>query len=199
MQKRKGFTLAEVLITLSIIGVVAALTIPAITASTNQSRARASVKKAVSVLNQALTLSIAQDGVSANSVSANSQELANIFLGYLSSLSNTTNTTTPSITTADGMTYTFYHTTATGCSSPADNLIDAATCIVEVDINGESGSEVISNTSNWSDLYYLIIKDSEVVPANANSANKLSISNSNFRVTTTGDMDSDVAQNALLN
>ncbi|NLF82861.1 MAG: prepilin-type N-terminal cleavage/methylation domain-containing protein, partial [Candidatus Gastranaerophilales bacterium] len=71
--KKKGFTLAEVLITLSIIGVVAALTIPAITASTNEARARSSIKKAVSVLNQALTLSIAQEGQGANSVSSSSQ------------------------------------------------------------------------------------------------------------------------------
>lgn len=127
MQNRKGFTLAEVLITLSIIGVVAALTIPAITASTNQSRAKTSIKKAVSVLNQALTISIAQDGMSANSTNSTAG-LRTIFQNYLSILSNDAN----SVTTADGMIYTFYVSGTAGCTEIANNVPNTSTCLLNL-------------------------------------------------------------------
>lgn len=50
----KGFTLAEVLITLGIIGVVASLTMPPLIANTKKQEASARIKKFVSVINQAL-------------------------------------------------------------------------------------------------------------------------------------------------
>ena len=59
---RKAFTLAEVLITLAIIGVVAALTIPSVISNTQQQEFRTGLRKAVSVLNQAITMNMALDG-----------------------------------------------------------------------------------------------------------------------------------------
>nr|QGT49720.1 hypothetical protein Melaina855_1070 [uncultured Candidatus Melainabacteria bacterium] len=50
---KAGFTLAEVLITLGIIGVVAAMTIPTLIANTVGNKYRSSFKKAVSTLSQA--------------------------------------------------------------------------------------------------------------------------------------------------
>lgn len=49
----KGFTLAEVLITLGIIGVVAALTIPTVVNKYREQATMAKVKKAYSIINQA--------------------------------------------------------------------------------------------------------------------------------------------------
>ncbi len=49
-----GFTLAEVLITLGIIGIVAAMTIPTLIAKVQHIQYRVSYKKAYSVINQAL-------------------------------------------------------------------------------------------------------------------------------------------------
>ena len=60
MTKRFGFTLAEVLITLGIIGVVAAMTIPTLIANTNGAKYRSQFKKTVSTLNQAGLMSQAQ-------------------------------------------------------------------------------------------------------------------------------------------
>ena len=54
MFKKLGFTLAEVLITLGIIGVVAAMTIPTLMQKTNDSEIKSSYKKMLSVLNQAI-------------------------------------------------------------------------------------------------------------------------------------------------
>ena len=52
----RGFTLAEVLITLGIIGVVAALTLPAVITNTQNKERQEALKKAYSVLQQALLL-----------------------------------------------------------------------------------------------------------------------------------------------
>lgn len=56
-----GFTLAEVLITLGIIGVVAALTMPALIANHQKTVVVTKLKKVYSVMNQAVTMSIAND------------------------------------------------------------------------------------------------------------------------------------------
>lgn len=64
MKKSLGFTLAEVLITLAIIGVVAAMTIPSVIVNTNQSEFKTGLRKAVSVLNSSLTMNIALEGES---------------------------------------------------------------------------------------------------------------------------------------
>ena len=58
---RDGFTLAEVLITLGIIGVVAAMTMPTLMNSTQGAQYKAAYKKALSALSQAVTLNVALD------------------------------------------------------------------------------------------------------------------------------------------
>lgn len=59
-KSKKGFTLAEVLITLGIIGVVAAMTIPTLIANTNGAKFRSQFKKTLSTLNQAVRNNVAQ-------------------------------------------------------------------------------------------------------------------------------------------
>lgn len=59
---KRGFTLAEVLITLGIIGVVAAMTIPTLIANTKSQQYRSKFKKAISTLSQAARMSQAQYG-----------------------------------------------------------------------------------------------------------------------------------------
>ena len=58
--KLKAFTLAEVLITLMIIGIVAALTIPSVISNYQQQEFKTGLKKAVSVLNEAIQMNINQ-------------------------------------------------------------------------------------------------------------------------------------------
>lgn len=57
MKNKQAFTLAEMLITLGIIGVVAAMTIPALMAHFQQEQTVTRLKKALSVINQAYRLS----------------------------------------------------------------------------------------------------------------------------------------------
>ncbi|MDO5438277.1 MAG: type II secretion system protein [bacterium] len=60
----KAFTLAEVLITLAIIGVVAAISIPSVISNSQQTEFKTGLRKAVSVLNSAITMNMALDGES---------------------------------------------------------------------------------------------------------------------------------------
>ena len=66
--KKFGFTLAEVLITLGIIGVVAAMTIPNLIANTNGAKYRSQFKKTLSTLNQAVKMATAQADVDFSSI-----------------------------------------------------------------------------------------------------------------------------------
>ena len=60
--RRIAFTLAEVLITLGIIGVVAAMTLPTLLANYRKNQAVTQLKKAYSEINQAIKLSEAENG-----------------------------------------------------------------------------------------------------------------------------------------
>ena len=63
-KRMNGFTLAEVLITLGIIGVVAAMTMPTLMNSTQGAQYKAAYKKALSAIAQGVTLNVALDDVS---------------------------------------------------------------------------------------------------------------------------------------
>ena len=60
MRKKYAFTLAEVLITLGIIGVVAAMSIPTLIANTNSAKFSSQFKKSLATLNQAALMSQSQ-------------------------------------------------------------------------------------------------------------------------------------------
>ena len=66
-----AFTLAEVLITLAIIGVVAAMTMPTLINNTNGAQFKTAYKKALSVLSQAVVMNIALDDYDLAGTSAN--------------------------------------------------------------------------------------------------------------------------------
>lgn len=82
---KNGFTLAEVLITLGIIGVVAAMTIPTLIANTRAAQLKSRYFKSYSTITQALKLMQADD-VSMDSAdySAYSNPLYKVFMRYLS-------------------------------------------------------------------------------------------------------------------
>ena len=60
--KKSGFTLAEVLVTLGIVGVVAAMTLPTVIANYQKQVTESKLKKVYTVLNQAFKLSETQHG-----------------------------------------------------------------------------------------------------------------------------------------
>lgn len=61
--KTKAFTLAEILITLAIIGIVAALTIPSLIQNYKAVQLKSQLQKAYSMLNQAIQMEYAETGI----------------------------------------------------------------------------------------------------------------------------------------
>lgn len=82
----QGFTLAEVLITLGIIGVVAALTIPNLVANHRAKELEIALKKNASIIQQALNLANEEEGETITSTSIPSRSLKEKLKPYLNVL-----------------------------------------------------------------------------------------------------------------
>jgi len=76
---KKGFTLAEVLITLLIIGVIASIVIPGLIADTQQAEYKAAWKKAFASISQAHKQIIMDNGGTLADAAANNSDLRNLF------------------------------------------------------------------------------------------------------------------------
>lgn len=81
--ENKGFTLAEVLITLGIIGVVAAMTLPALINNTRNMQYGVQLNKAYSVLSQAIAKINADQGYIVNQENYGAHKFAPILKQYL--------------------------------------------------------------------------------------------------------------------
>lgn len=82
MSVKKGFTLAEVLITLAIIGVVAALTIPTLMSNYQKTQYVTQLKQVYSQISQALKLLMADQGVDSISDVDNVTDFGNDSLAF---------------------------------------------------------------------------------------------------------------------
>ena len=103
MTKSSGFTLAEVLITLGIIGVVAAMTMPTLMNSTQGAQYKTAYKKALSAISQAIVLNVALDDYNladtvSNSTAANTQSLYTMFRNRMNVVKTASGTIGYSIT-----------------------------------------------------------------------------------------------------
>lgn len=122
MTKRYGFTLAEVLITLGIIGVVAAMTMPTLMNSTQGAQYKAAYKKALSALSQAVVLNVALDDYNFADLDADNYTLTDM----LSSRMNVVRTETGSNNIKNGD-KDYKVTTTTGTHEGAQGVEIAAT------------------------------------------------------------------------
>ena len=167
MTKRFGFTLAEVLITLGIIGVVAAMTMPTLMNSTQGAQYKAAYKKALSAISQGVTLNVALDGASfADSVAgtagstATANSVANILNARMNvvraalgnadtayTMSGTGAPTKAATNTAlffnDGVTFTFPNSAAACTSDPDNSGATRNICKGFIDVNGQKGPNKI--------------------------------------------------------
>ena len=125
MKKMNAFTLAEVLITLGIIGVVAAMTMPTLMSSTQGAQYKAAYKKALSALSQAVTLNVALDEW--NFADADGGTVYNISK-MLTSRMNVVRTESGSTNVKDsnGADYTAKTTTGSGAGTESDLTIDTS-------------------------------------------------------------------------
>ncbi|MCD8024385.1 MAG: type II secretion system GspH family protein [Candidatus Gastranaerophilales bacterium] len=143
MKKSLGFTLAEVLITLAIIGVVAAMTIPSVIVNTNQAEFKTALKKAVSVLNSSMTMNIALEGESPY----DNSNLFDYLQQHMSIMKSTTalsfNTANLAFYTSDGIRYEIPTTSKTLSSHEGTSVIFN---------NNRSGSHSSSNAGSRSGI-----------------------------------------------
>ena len=163
-RKKYGFTLAEALITLVIIGVIAALTIPAILVNTEQHEYKSALKKALSALNQVIELNIALEGYGPLEASdMTDPEIEDSFYEMFRNRMNVISTSTQyawgntmnyAFFTADGMRYEFpttpnqnmggtFATNNGKCATPGGIMQDDLgvvydrPCLIIVDVNGQ--------------------------------------------------------------
>ena len=165
MTKRLGFTLAEVLITLGIIGVVAAMTMPTLMNSTNGAQYKTAYKKALSVLSQAVVLNVALDDYDMSqttSVTTNDgASLYNMFNNRMNVVKTGGNVYSASNATDkvkfgdranytlyfnDGITFTFKNTDSGCTEGTADGTTVADhKCYGVIDVNGEKNPNKVVN------------------------------------------------------
>ena len=192
MTKRFGFTLAEVLITLGIIGVVAAMTMPTLMNQTNGAQYKAAYKKALSAISQAVTLNVALDDVSfadtlagtagSQAANANGASIASLLtsrmnvvkaatadangVGYSIAQNGSTLTQDAGNTTLffnDGSTFTFVGTEA-GCTQGQAGVTDHP-CYGYLDVNGAKGpNKVVKCSSGTTDADCVADNPTDVYP-----------------------------------
>ena len=107
---KSAFTLAEVLITLGIIGVVAAMTMPTLLNATQAARSKTGFKKVMNVLNQALVVNYALEDFDAGSAASQTGEtsLYAIFKNRTNVMKTSTEETNNyTLYFNDGMTFSF--------------------------------------------------------------------------------------------
>ncbi len=180
--KKLGFTLAEVLITLVIIGVIAAMTVPTLMNNTNAQEFRSALKKAISATNQALTLHYALEGLSAQDYSSATDIVDDVFKTRMSIIeSDTSDDFTNSAcsdavwTTADGMKYCVTNWSSaqsdeqgTKCDSYNTEPCSSDGANLWIDVNGDKKPNAITTSSNRPrDIYQAQIYAQKVIPYGA--------------------------------
>lgn len=142
MTRKLGFTLAEVLITLGIIGVVAAMTIPSLMNQTGQAEFKTGMKKALSVLNQAITMNVALDGNDFSSltttVTNQSGSLYNMFVTRMNIVNTGGSSAIGGPFDPAKSNYTLFFNDGMAITFPqsASSCTSAAPCNLVVDVNG---------------------------------------------------------------
>ena len=180
--KKFGFTLAEVLITLVIIGVIAAMTIPTLMNNTNQQEFRVGLKKAISALNQAMSLNYALEGTTVGDTGlktcANVRD--NLFKKRMSVVSTgtagaafaTPASTTPDASgifyTADGMRFGIQGVTGSALGSFNDESYYG---YIVIDVNGEKGPNTATTSAAYPrDTYIVTMYGNRVVAGKESAA-----------------------------
>lgn len=188
---KKGFTLSEALIALAIIGFVALTVLPVTITNYKQQEYKIGLKKAVTVLNGAISLNIAKglgDAYKADSLlsylirsmeiisSTNSNARGNIELetidGMIFELPNETSQDfgNVEIKRTNGETYNWTQKINTCGTKGLDikgktkNIQDSEPCVIIVDINGRKRPNRLTTNETMGDKTYIIITDETVIP-----------------------------------
>lgn len=179
MKKSYGFTLAEVLITLGIIGVVAAMTIPTLMNQTSGAEFKAGFKKMVSSLNQAITMNVALNSMDFSNLSAGDTATEDTIAGMISHRMNIFEYTDQALTgfgeLGNGTNYTFFFTDGMAVSFPQTGenctTVTSTGCAMLIDVNGKkrpnqlSTAKTDSEKTSLKDQFTVRIFNQQIVPS----------------------------------
>lgn len=168
--KNKGFTLAEVLVTLGIIGVISALTLPTFTQGSNMAKVGPLLGKAKSQFEQATIalmqekqvdslLAVYGDSSISNTLIFNTNAFMADLIHFLKGSRNNSE-----ITSADGVYYIISDRTAiSGSKYPYENVCSTK---MMVDINGK----IQGPNKDSKDIFYFELRDDgSLVPWGSNA------------------------------
>ena len=141
--KNKGFTLAEVLITLGIIGVISALTLPTFTQKTSGAKIGPQLAKAVSTYEQAAKAVLAEEDTDSLLAAAdNTTDLINKMGRYMN---GGVDTRDPIFTLKDGVSYYYKFQLRTPSATDSKYakevplVENTKTGLLTIDLNGSAG------------------------------------------------------------
>ncbi|MBQ8887467.1 MAG: type II secretion system protein [Candidatus Gastranaerophilales bacterium] len=181
--KKNAFTLSEILITLAIIGVIAAITIPALMNNSNGQEYRTAIKKAISGLNQAIALNFALEGLTAQDYTSSDDIVQNLFKKRMNNIKMPSDSeftvdicdSSPDsmFTTTDGMIFcvTNYLSDFSDEKGSKCDFYNSTPCTKEdganiwIDVNGvKKPNRVTTSSQRPRDIYQAQIYAQKVVP-----------------------------------
>ena len=201
--KKLGFTLAEVLITLVIIGVIAAMTVPTLMNNTQGQENKTAFKKAISSMNQALTLEYALEGNTAASTNiADIMRRRTNVINTAATWPGTNPVTSGTvIATADGIIYSLPATSGENKSCSGEPTVDSTTGQLDadfdiygatscgtgaVDVNGVKGpNTAVTNSAKPEDQFQFLIFETKVVPGTSAASVEAAVMYDNKTATAT--------------
>ena len=180
--KKLGFTLSEVLITLVIIGVLAAILIPPVMNNTNGHEFRTSAKKAISGLDKAVAMEYAMEGLTVQDYVSSEELVEYLFKRHMNTIEpsakqftsdNCEGATANSIfNTSDGMIYcvTNFHSDASDDIGSKCDFQNTTPCTIEdgpnvwIDVNGAKKPNKATTSANKPrDIYQAQLYSQKVI------------------------------------
>jgi prepilin-type N-terminal cleavage/methylation domain-containing protein len=182
---KSGFTLAEVLLTLLIVGVISSMVIPGIIADTQQAEYKAKWKKAYSSINQAYNQIIMDNGGTFVSAATSHSGFRNLFMNKMNYIATCNDTSCAASSlrkfngAPDGYAFNKNNLVLNDGTIMTDFRLDSANCThsgyvyntggecgwMLVDINGKK------SPNQWGkDIYGIFVLKNQILPWGANPA-----------------------------
>ncbi len=176
--RKIAFTLSEVLITLVIIGIIAAITIPTLMNNTNGQEYRSALKKAISQLNQALVLNYALTGLSSHDYTSAELIVNEIFSKRMNVIDGESQFTSSDcdgtvFTTDDGMIFCVnnYSSAYSDVKGVSCDIYNMTPCVQSdgpnlwIDVNGvRNPNKATTSYQRPRDIYQAQIYSQKVIP-----------------------------------